>query len=283
MNTARPIGSFDLTGRCPLRCRHCYMFNAEQHAPDLPDAEYLAALDAAVAQFGIRSAFFIGGEPLLRVPLLLQAVRRFRRSAVATSGMLSIPRGVNTTWLISLDGLPHHHDALRGSGAFANVQAHLGALPKRTFLVSLTLTAQTLEAISDIPALCERVGALGVWVGFFTGSQTSPMAVLGDARNRAVDALQALRAAHPETLLNPAPSLEYFRPAAGPRPCEYTHSAVAFDAAMRRKLPCSFGDQADCQLCGCGVVAAHWARAQGDGESLGVLRQIFSDRHAPAA
>lgn len=276
LTAPRPIATFDLTGRCALRCGHCYFFaGGGETAGDLEAGAYLRRLIDRRDRYGVRSAFWVGGEPLLRVGLLRAAMGLFARNAVATSGMVSIPGDLGAGLMVSVDGPEEAHDRLRGGGSFARVMRHLAALPARGFVLSTTLTAMTEGAIEGLEGLVERTRAAGVLVGFHVGPPGDPLRIDGARRERVVDRLQAMR---PGVLLNSPDGLERFRPGNArdlARHCIYRHTAVAFDTRLEPKRPCTFGGRADCRACGCPVVAEQRAWQLGSGASEALLRALF--------
>jgi hypothetical protein len=275
---SRPIATIDLTGRCPLRCRHCYFFAAPALGPDLADQEFLARAAQLRDEWGIQSVFWIGGEPLLRESLLRKAMALFDRNCVSTSGYLPIPANLPAGLLVSLDGPEALHDRLRGLGSFQRVLRHTAVLPSGTWVISLTLTAATIEAVPHLPALLAQTTALGIVVGFHVGPAGDPLRIDGAAREEAVDTLLALHESAPGVLLNTPASLEWFRPQrlSVPRiPCMYADRALAFDVRLEIKPPCTFGAVAACDTCGCPMVAAQRAIQEGDAASRALLRRAF--------
>ena len=277
---SRPIATFDLTGRCPLRCAHCYFYAAPVPGPDLDEASFLARLRSVRNAYGIRSAFWVGGEPLLRLDLLRRAMAFFPRNAVATSGTVPIPSDLGAGLLVSVDGPKPLHEALRGPGTFDRVLRHVAALPRRSFALSTVLTSRTVDAVEALPELVAEVGALGALVGFHVGPPGDPLCLEGAAREEALTRLRQVAADHPGAVLNPIASLEFFRarPTAGEIPCVYRDRAIAFDVRLTPKEPCTFGLRADCTACGCPVMALHAARGTDQGASEGLLRALFPRR-----
>ncbi len=287
MNQQRPIGIFDLTGKCPLRCRHCYFYtDVSPIPPDLEDEEFLFKLKQARDAYGIRSAFWIGGEPLLRLDLLREAMALFPRNAIATAGVLPIPADLGAGLLVSIDGPREVHDALRGEGAFDLAMRNIAELPPQSFALATTLTAQSVEYISSFPDLVASTRTLGILVGFHVGRPGDPSRIDDRRRDRAVDELLQLHHDHPGVLLHSRDALELFRSCYNEeiaKTCIYKDKAISFDVNFKIKEPCTFAENASCDACGCPVVIAHAAWNGGDEASMGLLQALFPGREPSVA
>ncbi|MCA9664573.1 MAG: radical SAM protein [Myxococcales bacterium] len=276
---ASTIATFDLTSRCPLRCRHCYV--REDLVEDLDDDTYIARLVALRDAHQLRSALWVGGEPLLRLPLLRRATSLFARNAVSTSAALPVPPDLGAGLLVSVEGPRDEHELLRGRGTFDDVLANIGELEPGSFALSTTLTAPTLAAIDALGELVDETRALGVLVGFYVGPPGDPLSVRRGDRNWAVDRLHALQAKRPGVVLNTPAGLDRLRAENArelARSCIYRRGAMAFDSALERKRPCTFGARANCGACGCAVVAEQVARALDTPAAGALLAALFPVR-----
>lgn len=120
-----------LTHRCNLRCRHCYL--GPPRPKELPLADALAITREFAALGGLR-LLISGGEPLLYpdLPEFLQAIQGLRlRRVLLTNGTLLTEESMR--WLqveelqVSLDGWRHGHETLRGTGSFNRTRRGLAA------------------------------------------------------------------------------------------------------------------------------------------------------------
>lgn len=118
--------SLEITGRCNLRCRHCFNESGPGHPHELPLEQIEAFLDE-VQTWGVRFMRISGGEP---------TVHRQFREVVAACRQRGIGIGLNTNgvyppemleylksapievFFVSLDGLEANNDAIRGAGTF---------------------------------------------------------------------------------------------------------------------------------------------------------------------
>jgi hypothetical protein len=282
----RPIGVFDLTNECPLRCKHCYYYTNVSRIPDeLDDTDFLERLERKRDEYGIRSAFWIGGEPLLKPDLLRRAMKLFRRNAVATSGALPIPANLDAGLLISIEGEKQTHDGLRGQGAFDAAMENIRGLPAESFAIATTLTSESVDCIHTLPGIVASTRALGVLVGFHVGRSDDTLRLEGRQRDAAVDQLLELHKSHPGVLLHSKEAIELFRwrhRREVSKHCIYRDRAVAFDVRLDIKTPCTFAENAACDVCGCPVVIAHAAWRQDDTPSADLLHALFPKRSETA-
>ena len=155
--------ALEITKRCNLRCRHCYLSAGEPYQKELT-LEEIQALFNAAKNAGAQSTSIGGGEPLLRDDFFAVI-----DSAVSCGLMVSI--GTNGTLIdqdisqklaeyqlkiqISLDGATAKtHDKLRGKGAFAQAVKGLDILLSqglgKDIVIAFTSTKLNLEEIPDI-------------------------------------------------------------------------------------------------------------------------------------
>ncbi|MDQ5910612.1 MAG: hypothetical protein QG599_2709 [Pseudomonadota bacterium] len=139
---------WSITGRCNLKCRHCYMEAPDQRYPDLGEAE----IHRIIAQFERVNApqvSLTGGEPFLRKDLfhiLEQLVeKRIRVHQIYSNGLLITDAvlgkiqeiGLSPDFNLSFDGCGTH-DAMRGvSGTESRVLQAIQRLRDAGFAVNI--------------------------------------------------------------------------------------------------------------------------------------------------
>lgn len=128
-NKNRPLVVWNMTNRCNLRCKHCYI-----HAEDIHYHNELSTDEARVfiedlAQMHVPVLLFSGGEPLLRPDIFElgeMASRMGLRPVISSNGTLidrEIAARIREAGFqyvgISIDGAPATHDEFRNhKGAF---------------------------------------------------------------------------------------------------------------------------------------------------------------------
>jgi len=131
-----------LTKRCNLQCRHCYL--GKPARVDLPLSDALSVLKEFEEIQGLR-VLFSGGEPLLYPELqtLNHELPRFGlRKVLLTNGTL-IAEGHYSKWChfdeiqFSVDGLKEGHEAMRGPETYLPVMRGIETAQKRGIPVSI--------------------------------------------------------------------------------------------------------------------------------------------------
>ncbi len=152
---AYPTALVNVTNACNLSCTHCFVFRADN--PNLPkdkmdDATMMEQLTLLRDKHSIRSMLFMGGEPMIRKKLVLEAAKLFERPAIVTNGTYGIPTLPGGLVTVSLDGPEHLSDPIRGEGVFKKVhQAILARDPAdgTTVMLQMTITRQNEAGIEQ--------------------------------------------------------------------------------------------------------------------------------------
>ncbi|MFN8218296.1 MAG: radical SAM protein [Solirubrobacterales bacterium] len=125
----KPVVVWNVTRRCNLHCGHCYADSHDREYPGELDTGEGRRLLAELADFGVPTVLFSGGEPLLRDDLLQLAAEARRlgmRTVLSTNGTridggtaAAIGAAGFSYVGVSLDGIGPLNDKMRGSrGAF---------------------------------------------------------------------------------------------------------------------------------------------------------------------
>ncbi len=165
----RPIVVWNVTRSCNLNCVHCYTDSSNRtYTGEMDTSEGMRFIDD-LAEFGVPSLLFSGGEPLMRKDLLKlieHATTRSIRPVISTNGTLidrSAARAIKDAGVvyvgISLDGMEENNDKFRGvKGAFSRAMKgfeHCVAAGQRVGL-RLTLTRRNYLDLDRIFDFIER-------------------------------------------------------------------------------------------------------------------------------
>ncbi|MDD2271043.1 MAG: DUF5714 domain-containing protein [Desulfuromonadaceae bacterium] len=158
-----------ITDRCNLACSHCLFCSGPGAGRELPLAQLKQHLDDA-ASMGCRTFALTGGEPLVHpdfIPLVdhILAIPG-SRIAILSNGLLLQER-LQARWprerihlQISLDGRPDHHNSLRGSGSFEQLEQQLAWMSRQGWRFTLSCCV-TRENADDLPWLVEYAADQG--------------------------------------------------------------------------------------------------------------------------
>lgn len=138
------FASYNVTGRCNLRCVYCDWWKTERL--ELPTDKALAVIDN-VCGLGVAFFDFSGGEPLLRKDLMVLAERASRYNCLVsmnTNATLlkrenaSKVAEVFDVVVVSIDGPEECHDKIRGvAGTFQRAVEAIKALKKHGVRVGI--------------------------------------------------------------------------------------------------------------------------------------------------
>lgn len=157
---------FELTNRCNLKCKHCYLeFSRSVQSVSREDFIF------TVGQFkkiGIKYVVLSGGEPLL-YPRIFEAVRYLKKNSfkviLVTNGLLvkKIPLSFYKFLdlvQISLDGPEFIHDNIRGEGTFQKAFGAGNYLKKNGLKVIFMMTVHHMNKkfIKNLGRISHSVG-----------------------------------------------------------------------------------------------------------------------------
>jgi radical SAM protein with 4Fe4S-binding SPASM domain len=168
----RPLVVWNMTNRCNLKCRHCYL-NAEEHAAEneLSTAEAKVFIED-LAEMQVPVLLFSGGEPLVREDLFeLAAYAKALaiRPVLSTNGTLITPeiaqklKDAGFQYVgVSIDGTVETHDAFRGRhGAFAQTLQGIKNAQAAGLKTGMRFTVNKLN-YKDLPAVLELAAREGI-------------------------------------------------------------------------------------------------------------------------
>jgi MoaA/NifB/PqqE/SkfB family radical SAM enzyme len=207
----------NVTNACNLDCRHCFVFRASN--PNRPrdrmdDPTMLHQLRVLRDRHGIRSMLFMGGEPMIRRKLVLEAMQLFEFSSIVTNGTYGIPSVPGHLVTVSVDGPEPLNDHLRGKGVFQRVKQAVHARERGDGTTVILQMAVTRENAPGLEAFVDEVQdwpVEGVAFTFYvpTEHDRSPLA-WPDLRERdaVVRRAIALKREHPELVKANVEALE---------------------------------------------------------------------------
>ena len=132
----RPVAMINITNRCNLKCKHCFVFregtpNTPTDKNEMPAEEMIKQIKKYKKKHGIQRMVWMGGEPLLRKDVLKLGIKLFPQNTITTNGTLPlINLGPKIKWVVSLDGPEEINDEIRGKGTFKKVIKNLNNLPE---------------------------------------------------------------------------------------------------------------------------------------------------------
>ncbi len=168
----KPIVVWNITSKCNLKCVHCYNDSGQNNdCVEVTTKKAKEILDD-LADFGVPSVLFSGGEPLMRedlFELIPYARDKGLRTVISTNGTLitsekaKLIKEYGVSYVgISLDGIGAVNDKFRGvDGAFDRAVTGIRNCMEAGVRVGLRLTL-TKRNVQDIEQLFEFMDKEGV-------------------------------------------------------------------------------------------------------------------------
>jgi len=263
-----PIALFNVTNRCNLKCKHCFVFrdgnpneittqnekSAEEMIKDIKDLRDL---------YGFERVLWMGGEPLLRRDVLESGVKLFPNSTIATNGTLPLPNfGKSVIWSISVDGPEEINDEIRGSGSFKRIIENLNSLPENfegDLQAICVISKKNEDAIEElICSLQTNTPIRGLILSFYVpkNQDTSDFTWKNlEERDKAVQMALKLKEKYPEYILNNENGLKLMLSKSAPpitANCPLKKIIIPFYLGKTSfEIPfCCYGNDVNCDLCG---------------------------------
>jgi len=246
----KSFAEVDVTDNCNLRCKHCYHF----HGKDDFKTEELS-IHAWEKRFnelyksGIRNILLVGGEPALRIDVLMLAHRIFPFIYVITNGTIKIPEEFNHRLYVSIDGSRKTNDSLRGSGVFSRVMKNYSG--DKRVVINMTITRDNHKELEDVIKIAKKNGFKGVVCNICAGGTdiSIPLVVRKEERKTIAKELKRVKTLYPKDFLLSKAMIKWYEYPDHRGSCYWGDEVLHFDVSWNRRR--CFANNADCSNCGC--------------------------------
>jgi MoaA/NifB/PqqE/SkfB family radical SAM enzyme len=274
-----PMLSIEITRECPLRCPGCYAYG-ENHLGgggtlrELSDLRGDALVDGVlelVRRHRPVHVSIVGGEPLMRHKELSRILPELGRMDIFTLLVTSAVIPIPPDWIkiprlrivVSVDGLPEHHDVRRKPATYERVLKNISGLSVNihwTITGPMVRRSTYLEEYVSFWSARSEVNR--IWVSLYTPQigERSAEVLTPFQRDLAANELVALSRTHPKLLINRGMANALVEPPNGPEECLFSKMSINYSADLSTRVePCVFGGKPDCRQCGCAISSGlHW-------------------------
>ncbi len=263
-----PAATINITNRCTLRCRHCFIYrdgNPNDKNIDMETDVLLRKISEVQQRLGIQTMLWMGGEPLLRPDVLREGAELFAKNTVTTNGTLDLIDLPRCIYVVSLDGPPALNDAIRGQGTFERVMSTLSHVPEGfgpKVMVQCVVTKLNENNLEELVELLKPSSAQGMTFSFYVPRKDDASEFTWgslERRDRAVREVMRLKEKYRGFIWNSSRGLELTLS---------QHAKTVTDNCPSQRLVyplwlekdgfsqpfCCYGNDVDCDLCGAWVV-----------------------------
>jgi len=246
--------SFDITYKCPLKCKHCY-FIRQGYNKELSDEEWVKIFHK-LRKKGVLVAIWVGGEPLLRKDLVRKGVEIFPFNWLITNGTLPIPNWEKVVVWISVDGTKPYYEKIRGP-VYDKVKSNILSSPV-AFRLAIVINKLNLECIEDlILEWVEYEKCIGINFDLYTPSigEKGDLVLGNKDISNILQKLLKARNKYGDKIMVTKRMIDLHkvknRSKVIGKNC-LVRNVISLDPLGRRKRPCVIVG-ADCNRCGCTI------------------------------
>ncbi len=256
---ANAVGSIDVTKRCNLRCEHCYFFAEEHKERELTVEEWIEKFEAMKAAGDpMMLCTWVGGEPMVRKPLIDVGRKYFKHNTIVTNGTMELPDWTDVTWVISIDGTEEAFEKMRAPGIYNKIKENIKRHPDLRIQISCVITSLTKDCIEDLIIEWQELASGGIIFDFFTpvNKLDESLWLDWDERDRMIDKILELKKKYPNKINMLDSTLDLMKSKNAKSVtdnCLFKEKAFTLGADGKPKGKCMMGDNADCDKCGCVV------------------------------
>lgn len=253
------VGSIDVTKRCNLRCEHCYFFAVDHKERELTLEEWTEKFEAMKAAGDpMMLCTWVGGEPLVRKPLIDLGRKYFKYNTIVTNGTMELPDWTDVTWVISIDGTEEAFEKMRAPGIYNKIKENVKRHPDLKIQISCVITTITKDCLEDLIVEWKDLARGGIIFDFFTPVNKLDEALWldWDERDAMIDKLFEFKKKYPGKINMLDSTLDLMRSQNAKKVtdnCLFKEKAFTLGADGKDKGKCMMGDTADCDKCGCVV------------------------------
>lgn len=273
------IVNYDITSQCNLNCEHCYWRKTHNSREELSDEEW-ERIFLGHKKSGATAAYLTGGEPALRLKVIILANRIFDEIGIISNGTLKIPEYIQRRIFISLDGPKEIHNRIRRADVFDKIMNHIQD-DKRVILTP-TLSTTNYQTIDELIEITRKSNVEGITFSIYTSHRETadPLLLEGEKLAWTINKLREVwRKNRGMVLLTPR-IMDLFKTKEHAKRCFFRGNAlVSFDAKMNIKKPCTLGAGVNCKTCGCIVPMVSYAVGRVDIRAWFLLERFFPEKY----
>jgi MoaA/NifB/PqqE/SkfB family radical SAM enzyme len=273
------IVNYDITSRCNLNCEHCYWRKTNNSWEELSDEEWETVFWEHKKR-GAIAAYLTGGEPVLRLNVIMTANRIFDEIGIISNGTIKIPEFVQRRIFVSLDGPREIHNKIRGADVFDNILENIRG-DKRVILTP-TLSTTNYRCIEEMVDIAKACKVEGITFSTYTSHREGkdPLLLEGDKLSWAVDKLKEVWEKNRKIVLLTPRIINLFKTKEHYKRCFFREkNFISFDSKMNIKKPCTLGQGVNCKTCGCIVPIISYAGRRQDIRAWFLLDRFIPEKY----
>jgi len=273
------VVNYDITSQCNLNCEHCYWRKTGSSREEVSD-EAWAKLFQEHKKRGATAAYLTGGEPALRMNVIIMANRIFNEIGIISNGTIKVPDCIQRRIFISIDGPKEIHNKIRRADVFDRIMDNIK--DDKRVILSPTLSTTNYKYIDELIDIAENSNVEGITFSTYTSHRETadPLLLEGEKLDWTVNKLMEVWSKNREIVLLTPRVINLFKTKEHYKRCFFRgNNIISFDANMKIKKPCTLGQGVNCKTCGCIVPIISDAAERIDIRAWFLLDRFFPEKY----
>ena len=273
------IVNYDITSQCNLNCEHCYWRKTRNSREELSDDEW-EKIFLGHKKRGVTAVYLTGGEPALRLNVIIIANRIFNEIGITSNGTIKISEYIQRRIFISIDGPKEIHNRVRRAEVFDKILDNIQD-DKRVILTP-TLSTTNYRYIDELIDITRKSNVEGITFSTYTShwETADPLLLEGEKLAWTVNKLKEVWKKNKEIVLLSPRIMNLFKTKEHYKRCFFRgNNFISFDAHMNIKKPCTLGQGVNCKTCGCIVPIISYALERVDIRAWFLLERFFPEKY----
>jgi Fe-coproporphyrin III synthase len=241
------IAEIDVTGKCNLRCKHCFYFKNPEYIPEKElDIDTWKTKLKSLHKQGIRRLCLVGGEPALRMEAIELANGLFPYIDICSNGIIKIPEHINHRIFISIDGNDDYNQKYRSRKIMDDISENY--YNDKRVVILMTLNGKNYNQINEVAEYAIKNKFDSMVFSLYTPfSEDDELYFDENMRKKIIEAIKNSKKKYPDLLKINRFVINWYAKSNHKNKCYWRDNVKHYNAMLEERKACL---SMNCAYCG---------------------------------